>query len=98
MQLRLRTKLTLVMTGLVFLVVVVLSGVYFARLTGQGIQETYNRANELTQQVFAQARRALADAKQSGMQAASDAPDDRTVYVRQSFERNEGLGEGVQAR
>ena len=34
MQLRLRTKLTLVMTGLVFLVVVILSGVYFARLAG----------------------------------------------------------------
>ena len=97
MQLRLRTKLTLVMTGLVFLVVVVLSGVYFARLTGQVIQETYNRANELTQQVFAQARRALADAKQSGMQAASDTPEDRRDYVRQSFERNEGLGEELQA-
>src|SRR5882757_3110124 len=95
MQLRLRTKLTLVMTGLVFLVVVVLSGVYFARLTGQVIQETYNRANELTQQVFAQARRALADAKQSGMQAASDTPEDRRDYVRQSFERNEGLGENA---
>src|SRR5438309_344157 len=97
MQLRLRTKLTLVMTGLVFLVVVVLSGVYFARLTGQVIQETYNRANELTQQVFAQAKRSLADARQSGLQAASDSPDDRRDYVRQSFERNEGLGEELQA-
>jgi len=97
MQLRLRTKLTLVMTGLVFLVVVVLSGVYFARLTGQVIQETYNRANELTQQVFAQAKRSLADARQSGMQAASDLPDDRRDYVRQAFERNEGLSEELQA-
>ena len=97
MQLRLRTKLTLVMTGLVFLVVVVLSGVYFARLTGQVIQETYNRANELTQQVFAQAKRSLADARQSGLQAASDSPDDRRDYVRQAFERNEGLSEELQA-
>ena len=97
MQLRLRTKLTLVMTGLVFLVVVVLSGVYFARLTGQVIQETNNRANELTQQVFAQAKRSLADARQSGMQAASDSPDDRRDYVRQAFERNEGLAEELQA-
>lgn len=97
MQLRLRTKLTLVMTGLVFLVVVVLSGVFFARLTGQVIQETYNRANELTQQVFAQAKRSLADARQSGLQAASDLPDDRRDYVRQAFERNEGLSEELQA-
>src|SRR5205807_8693396 len=97
MQLRLRTKLTLVMTGLVFLVGVVLSGVYFARLTGQVIQETYNRANELTQQVFAQGRRARADAKQSGMQAASDTPEDRRDDVRQSIERDEGLGDAPQA-
>jgi PAS domain S-box-containing protein len=97
MQLRLRTKLTLVMTGLVFLVVVTLSGVYFARLTSQVIQETNNRANELTQQVFAQARRALADAKQSGMQATSDAPEDRRDYVRQAFERSDGLTEAMQS-
>src|SRR5215475_12205227 len=85
------------MTGLVFLVVVVLSGVYFARLTSQVIQETNNRANELTQQVFAQAKRSLADAKQTGMQAASDSPEDRRDYVRQAFERNEGLAEEMQA-
>ena len=97
MQLRLRTKLTLVMTGLVFLVVVTLSGVYFARLTSQVIQETNNRANELTQQVFAQAKRALADAKQSGMRATSDAPEDRRDYVRQAFERNDGLTEAMQS-
>src|SRR5882724_8296541 len=85
------------MTGLVFLVVVVLSGVYFARLSGQVIQETSNRANELTQQVFAQAKRSLADAKQSGLEAASDSPEDRRDYVRKAFERNEGLAEELQA-
>ena len=36
MQLGLRTKLTLVMTGLVFLVVVVLSAVFVARLDQPG--------------------------------------------------------------
>src|SRR5258706_5080130 len=97
MQLRLRTKLTLVMTGLVFLVVVVLSGVYFARLTGQVIQETYNRANELTQQVFAQARRGLADAQQNRMQAASDTPEERRDYLRQSFEAKQGLARQLPA-
>ena len=96
MQLRLRTKLTLVMTGLVFLVVVILSGVYFARLTGQVFLETNNRANELTQQVFRQAHRSVADARQSGLQAASDSQEDRRDYVRQAFERNEGLTEEMQ--
>src|SRR5262249_10783030 len=95
--LRLRTKLTLVMTGLVFLVVVVLSGVFFARLTGQVILETNNRANELTQQVFAQAKRAIADARTTGLQATSEAFDDRRDYVRQAFERSEGLTEAMRA-
>src|ERR1051325_2513269 len=85
------------MTGLVFLVVVVLSGIDFSRLTGQVIQETSNRANELTRQVFAHAKRSLADAKKSGMQAASDSPEDTRDYVRQAFERNEGLAEELQA-
>ena len=67
MQLRLRTKLTLVMTGLVFLVVVVLSAVFMARLTSQVIHETNTRANELSQQIFEQAKHALEDAKQAGM-------------------------------
>src|SRR5262249_42464886 len=61
-----------------------------------GLPETYDRANELTQQIFAQAKRSLADAKQSGMQAASDSPEDRRDYVRQAFERNDGLTEDMQ--
>ena len=47
--------------------------------------------------MFAQAKRSLADAKQSGMQAASDSPEDRRDYVRRAFERNEGLAEELQA-
>ena len=58
MQLGLRTKLTLVMTGLVFLVVVVLSAVFVSRLTSQVIHETNTRANELAQQIFEQAKHA----------------------------------------
>ena len=62
MQLGLRTKLTLVMTGLVFLVVVVLSAVFVARLTSQVIHETNTRGNELAQQMFEQAKHPLEDA------------------------------------
>ena len=47
MQLRLRTKLTLVMTGLVLLVVAVLSGVFLAQLLQQTLLETDKRANDL---------------------------------------------------
>ena len=91
MQLGLRTKLTLVMTGLVFLVVVVLSAVFVARLTSQVIHETNIRANELTQQIFEQAKHALEDAKESGQRPASNSLEDRHAYVKRAFQTSEGL-------
>jgi len=97
MQLRLRTKLTLVMTGLVFLVVVVLSAVFMTRLTSQVIHETNTRANELAQQTFEQAKHALEDAKDAGMRPASNSAEDRHEYVKQAFETNEGLLAALQS-
>jgi PAS domain S-box-containing protein len=91
MQLGLRTKLTLVMTGLVFLVVVVLSAVFVARLTGQVIHETSTRASELAQQMFEQAKHALEDARQAGERPASNSTVDRHAYVKRAFETSDGL-------
>ena len=82
MQLGLRTKLTLVMTGLVFLVVVVLSAVFVSRLTTQVIHETNTRANELAQQMFEQAKHSLEDAKQSGERPSSNSAEDRHELPR----------------
>ena len=91
MQLRLRTKLTLVMTGLVLLVVAVLSGVFAAQLLDQLLQATNNRADDVAKQVFFQAQRALADAVEQGLRPAADSPDEIHDYVRHAFEINEGL-------
>jgi PAS domain S-box-containing protein len=91
MQLRLRTKLTLVMTSLVLLVVVVLSGVFVVQLLEQVLQETDKRAREIANQVFEQARRALTDAKREGLRPASNDPEDLHDYVRHAFEIDEGL-------
>ena len=74
MQLRLRTKLTLIMTGLVLLVVAVLSAVFVAQLFEQVLQETDRRTVEIANQVFEQARRAVAEAASRGMLAASALP------------------------
>lgn len=63
MQLRLRTKFTLVMTSLVLLVVAVLSGVFAAQLLDQMIRETDKRGRDLSEQVFTQAKYALTEAK-----------------------------------
>jgi PAS domain S-box-containing protein len=91
MQLRLRTKLTLVMTGLVLLVAAVLSGVFAAQLLDQLLQATSVRANDLAGQVFLQAQRALTDAGEQGVRPASDTPQEIHDYVRHAFEINEGL-------
>jgi len=91
MQLRLRTKLTLVMTSLVLLVVVVLSGVFVVQLLEQVLQETDKRAREIANQVFEQARRALTDAKREGLRPTSNDPEDIHDYVRHAFEIDEGL-------
>src|SRR5260370_11099302 len=91
MQLGFRTKLTLVMTGLVFLVVVVLSAVFVSRLTSQVIHETNTRADELANQICEQAKHALEDAKQAGERPASNSPEDRHAYVKRAFQTSEGL-------
>ena len=91
MQLRLRTKFTLVMTSLVLLVVAVLSVVFAAQLLDQLIEETDKRASDLSKQVFNQVENALAEAKQMGLRPDSDAPKDIHDYVRHAFEISEGL-------
>ena len=91
MQLRLRTKLTLVMTGLVLLVAAVLSGVFAAQLLDQLLQATNKRADDLAYQVFLQAKHALLEAGQRGLRPASDTPQEIHDFVRHAFEINEGL-------
>ena len=91
MQLRLRTKLTLVMTSLVLLVAAVLSGVFAAQLLDQLLQATNTRADDLEKQVFLQAKHALVEAGQQGLRPGSDAPEEIHDFVRHAFEVNEGL-------
>jgi PAS domain S-box-containing protein len=91
MQLRLRTKLTLVMTGLVLLVVAVLSVVFVAQLVEQALLEIDKRTTDVAQQVFEQARRALTDAAESGLRPASNDPQEIHDYVRHAFEVSENL-------
>ena len=91
MQLRLRTKFTLVMTSLVLLVVAVLSVVFAAQLLDQLIEETDKRASDLSRQVFYQVENALTEAKQLGLRPDSGSPKDIHDYVRHAFEISEGL-------
>src|ERR1043166_5041257 len=91
MQLRLRTKLTLIMTGLVLLVVAVLSAVFVAQLFEQVLQQTDKRAQEIAAQVFDEAKRALAEAASRGLRPASNDPNDVDAYVERAFNSSEGM-------
>jgi PAS domain S-box-containing protein len=91
MQLRLRTKLTLVMTGLVLLVVAVLSVVFVGQLVDQALLEIDKRTTDVARQVFDQANRALVDAAESGLHLKSDDPQDIHDYVRRAFEMSDNL-------
>src|SRR5579859_5779207 len=91
MQLLLRTKLTLIMTGLVLLGVAGLSALFVAQLREQALQETEKRTNDVARQVFEQAQRALTEAADSGLRPASNSATDIRDYVRRAFEMSDGL-------
>src|SRR6266478_3333216 len=85
MQLRLRTKLTLIMTGLV------LSAVFVGQLFEQVLQQTDKRTLEIANQVFEQAKRALAEVAERGLRPASNDPNDINDYVQEAFRMSAGL-------
>src|SRR5580704_6968108 len=91
MQLRLRTKLTVVMTGLVLLVVASVCMVLMAQLLDQVLQQTDKRAQEIASQVFAAANRAVLNAPNGGIRPESTSPKDIHDYVRLVFESDEVL-------
>ncbi|HUL15188.1 MAG TPA: ATP-binding protein [Terriglobales bacterium] len=97
LRLRLRTKLTLIMTGLVFLVVAVLSLVFLSRLMDEVLREANQRAAEFAQQMFLQAQHAISDAKAEGILPASRDPQEIHDYVRHAFEIGDGLKSELEA-
>jgi PAS domain S-box-containing protein len=97
MQLRLRTKLTLVMTGLVLLVVAAVSGVYFAQLLQQVLDQSERRATEIARSTFDQIKGALQDAKAQGWRPESNGPEDIRDYVAYALGASQGLQAQLQA-
>ncbi|OLC86356.1 MAG: hypothetical protein AUH88_04725, partial [Acidobacteria bacterium 13_1_40CM_4_61_5] len=91
MQLRLRTKLTLVMTGLVLLVMAVVSGGIVAQLTEQVIRQASKRTSDIAKETFFEAQHALTDAAARGERPETNNPDDIHDYVRHALEADPGL-------
>jgi PAS domain S-box-containing protein len=96
MQLGLRTKLTLIMTGLVLLSMTVLSSVFFEQLLQLVMNDTNERARELAREVFDSARHSLVDAKAQGLRPASDDPEATREYVKQAFAMSDGMSAQLQ--
>jgi PAS domain S-box-containing protein len=97
MQLRLRTKLTLVMTSLVLLVVAVLSVVFLAQLLERELRHADQRAHEVGQELFLQAQNALTQAADRGLRPASNSAEDIHDYVRHALEINDGIAAQIDA-
>jgi PAS domain S-box-containing protein len=97
MQLRLRTKLTLVMTGLVLLVVAAVSGVYFAQLLQQVLDQSERRAAEIASNTFDQVNVAVQEAKAQGWRPESNDPEDIRDYVAYALGASQGLQAQLQA-
>jgi PAS domain S-box-containing protein len=97
MQLRLRTKLTLVMTGLVLLVVAAVSGVYFALLLQQVLDQSDKRAQDIASSTLFQVKGALRDAESQGWLPESNSPEDIRDYVSYALGSSQGLQAQLQA-
>lgn len=91
MQLRLKTKITLIMALLVLAVVGVNSTLYVMTLTRQVIRQADNRARLVSQQVFFQAQNALVEAAGSGQAPASNSDEDLRAYVQNALDKNAAL-------
>jgi PAS domain S-box-containing protein len=97
MQLRLRTKLTLVMTGLVLLVVAAVSFVYFAQLLQEVLDQSERRAAEIAASTFSQVNGAVQEAKAQGWRPESNATEDIRDYVTYALAASSGLQAQLQA-
>ncbi len=97
MQLRLRTKLTLAMTGLVLLVVAAVSLVYFALLLQQVLDQNQKRAQDIAKSIFDQVKGALRDAESQGWRPESNAPEDIRDYAAYALGASQGLQAQLQA-
>ena len=91
MQLGLRTKLTLIMTGLVLFTAVAVSLIFLEQLLQRVLFETDQSAHELVRDVYESAGHALEDARQRGFLPASNEEEDTHDYVRKAFETSDWL-------
>jgi PAS domain S-box-containing protein len=82
LRLRLKTKLVLAMSGMVFALVVALSCVYVSQILRQRIHESYNNADFIAHQVLQAARQALETELPNANVGAEDSQAARDAIAR----------------
>src|SRR5579862_7391632 len=97
MQLRLKTKITLIMALLVLAVVGVNSTLYVMTLTRQVIRQANDRAQLVSRHVFFQAQNALSDSAKAGETPASSSTNDLRAYVQKSLDESAALTSSIEA-
>ena len=97
MQLRLKTKITLIMAFLVLGVVGVNSALYVVTLIHQVIRQADDRARLVSQHVFFQVQNALSDAAKAGGAPATDSETDLHAYVQKSLDDSDALTSLIEA-
>lgn len=98
MQVRLKTKITLIMAMLVLAVVSVNSTLYVMNLSRQVIRQAQDRAQLVSRQVFFQAQLALAEAAKAGEAPVSDSPEDLRAYAKKAFDESAQLATSIDAQ
>ena len=91
MRLRLRTKITLLITVLVLAVVGINAWLYVEKLTQQVIQQVEASAVEVQTQIYTQVNNALRDAERAGAGPKSNELDDLREYFRNALETSAAL-------
>jgi signal transduction histidine kinase len=91
MQLRLQTKITLTTALLVLAAVAVNSTLYVMTLTRQVIRQADSRAQLISQEVFSQAQKSLAQAAVAGETPASGSAEDLRLYVQKALDEDAAL-------
>jgi PAS domain S-box-containing protein len=96
MSLRLKTKLVLAISGMVLVLVSVLSYLYLSQLLRQRISEAYDQGDFIAHQVYQVSRDALdLDLGIAGIEQAT--PDEIRQLIEQSLTRNRGLNSLIQS-
>ena len=95
MQLRLKTKITLITAFLVLAVVGVNSTLYVMNLSRQVIRQVQVSAQRASKLIFFQAQSALADAAKAGEYPESDTPEGLRDYVKKAFDESTQLSSSI---